>query len=428
MTKSKEGILVEEITDFYIRSSDFNGIPVRQIIARHKRTGYSGLKTVFLLLIQQDKISIVFGDHHPNPHIKALPDEPHEVQIEKLQNTDLLRNACVYPSASHLKSVVDISKYEGKPFTLRLALGEPQLAFESFDLRALEDYRNDPRYYYKTDDIRGSISASDKYGEMRPADQVLLQTFGFCYNSQLHRAVAVYLRYLSNLSPEHQQIWNARIVKGDYKLHPDYFKSTIIGSWDLGVSIFAAFVEEFHIINDMCKLIGRPVLFRQEFSQENRPRELSFLVRPTLKELNTFIHLLDKMLSENLNKKFFGDDIPLEQEEVREKDGKIIVREKGTIQLLEEWLNINFRTPYDEDKKLTNQMFETFREIRRLRQKPAHAINEDGFDQMYFQQQRELMIRAYEAVRTVRQALEFHPSVRGYKIPDWLESGKIWAY
>jgi hypothetical protein len=73
-------------------------------------------------------------------------------------------------------------------------------------------------------------------------------------------------------------------------------------------------------------------------------------------------------------------------------------------------------------------MFETFREIRRRRQKPAHAINEESFDQSYFQQQRELMIRAYEAIRTLRQAFEFHPRVRGYKIPDWLESGKIWAY
>lgn len=428
MAKSRERTLLKEITDFYIQSRDFNGIPVRQITTRHKRAGLESLKTLFRSLIQQDKISIVFEDQHSNPHTKALPDVALEVQIEKLQNTDLLMNACVYPSAAHLTTVVDVSRYQGKPFTLRLALGEPQLAFESFDLRVLEDYRNDPRYFYTTDDIRGRISASDKYEELLPADRVLLQTFGFCYNSQLHRAVAVYLRYLSNLSPEHQQIWNARIVKGDYKLHPDYFKSTIIGSWNVGVSIFAAFVEELHIINDMCKLMGRPAFFKQEFSQENRPRELSFLVRPTLKELNTFIHLLDKTLSENVNKKFFRNDIPLEQEEIRKKDGKIIVREKGTIQLLEEWLSINFSTPDEQDRELTNQMLETFREVRRLRQKPAHAISEDSFNQVYFQQQRELIIRVYEAVRTLRQAFEFHPRVRGYKIPDWLQSGKIWAY
>lgn len=428
MVKSRERTLLEEVTDFYIQSRDFNGIPVWQIGTRHKKTDLENLKTIFRSLIQQDKISLAFGDRHPNPHIKAFPDEPYEVQLEKLQNTDLLANACVYPSASHLKTVVDVAQYQGKPFTLRLALGEPQLAFESFDLRVLEDYRNDPRYSYTTDDIQGSISVGDEYyesEEMQSSDQVLLQSFGFCYDSQPHRAVAVFLRYLSDLSPEHQQIWNARIAKGDYELHPDYYKASILGSWELGVSIFDAFIEELHIINEMCKLMRRPPLFKQELEKGNKPRELSFLVRPTLRELNTFIHLLDKMLSDNLNKKFFGDDIPLEREETRKKDGKIIVREKGTIQLLEEWLSVKVRV---QEREPLDQMLETFREVRKLRQKPAHAINEDAFNQEYFQQQRALMIRAYGAVRTLRLLFTNHPRVRGYKVPEWLQTGKIWTY
>lgn len=425
MAKSRERTLLDEVTNFYIRSTDFNGIPVRHLMTNHKGIGSDELKTIFHSLIQQDKICLVFGDNHPNPHVKAFCDEPYEVQLEKLQNTGLLMQACIYPSAAHLKTVVDVSQYQGKPFTLRLALGEPQLAFESFDLRVLEDYRNDPRYFYRNDDIRGSISATDRYEEMQNSDQVLLQSFGFCYNSQLHRAVAVFLRYLSKLSPEHQQLWNARIVKGDYKLHPDYYKALILGSWDLGVSVFDAFIEELHIINEMCKLMGRPAFFKQELTRENKPRELSFLVRPTLKELNAFIHLLDKTLSDNINKKFFGDDIPLEREETRKKDDKITVREKGTIQLLEEWLNTQYS---NGDREPINEMFETFREIRRKRQKPAHAINEDDFNQAYFQQQRELMNRAYEAVNILRQIFESHPRVRGYVIPQWLESGKIWSY
>jgi hypothetical protein len=427
MTKSKEQDILEEVTRFFVRSRDFNGFPVWQLVSKHKKTGLDGLKQIFRSLVQQDKISLVFGDIHLNPHINAFPDESHEVQLRKLDDTNLLMQACVYPSASHLKTLVDVSLYEGKPFTLRLALGEPQLAFESFDLRVLEDYRNDPRYSYTTDDIQGSISVSDKYyesNEMHPSDQVLLQSFGFSYDSQLHRAVAVFLRYLSDLSPEHQQIWNARIVKGDYKLHPDYIKASM-GSWDLGVSIFDAFIGELHIINDMSKLMGRQPLFKQELDTGNKPREFSFLVRPTLRELNAFIHLLDKLLSDNLNKKFFGDDIPLEREETRKKDGKIIVREKGTIQLLEEWLSLKVKV---QEKEPLDQMLETFKEVRKLRQNPAHAINEDAFNQEYFQQQRELIKRVYRAARTIRLLFTNHPNVRGYKVPEWLQTSKIWTY
>jgi hypothetical protein len=50
--------------------------------------------------------------------------------------------------------------------------------------------------------------------------------------------------------------------------------------------------------------MGRPNLFRQDFGQygENEPRRFTFLVRPTLEEFNEFVLLLDKMLSDNLNK------------------------------------------------------------------------------------------------------------------------------
>ena len=61
----------------------------------------------------------------------------------------------------------------------------------------------------------GSADASryDEYLKshaMREHDQVLLQTFGFAYDKDLKRAVAVFLRYLHDLSPEHQRVWAAK--------------------------------------------------------------------------------------------------------------------------------------------------------------------------------------------------------------------------
>ncbi len=73
------------------------------------------------------------------------------------------------------------------------------------------------------------------------------------------------------------------------------------------MSIFDAFIEELHHINEMCKLMSHPALFKDDFKDNNKPRELCFLIRPTLKQFNEFILLLDKMISENINRAFFLD-------------------------------------------------------------------------------------------------------------------------
>ena len=194
--------LLATITDHYLKSPDFNGLPVHALKLPTRK-----LKTASAALLKEGKISINFGDIHPNPHIKAFEPEPIAEQQDKLKKFGL-DGACFYPSPSHLQSIVKPSDYDGLPFTLRLARGEPQLEFLTFDLRVLETYRNDPRYRYVNDDIQGTISVSDSYSEsaaMRDSDQVILQTFGFAYTEEMNRAVAVYLRYLADLSAGHQQ-------------------------------------------------------------------------------------------------------------------------------------------------------------------------------------------------------------------------------
>jgi hypothetical protein len=419
---NKDNIL-GTITEFYLSSRDFNGSPIENL-ARDFRLEESELKNVLIFLIREDKISLNFGDIHPNPHIKAFPEESPEKQIAKLQSANL-GNVCAYPSESHLELTVNPFDYEDRPFTRRLALGEPQLLYESFDLSVLEFYRNDPRYYYTNNDISGSIGVSNEYFEsenMPSSDQVFLQTFGFSYDSEFNRAVAVFLRYLSDFSPQHQQIWNAKIVKGDYKLHPDYFRSCLLGEWPERISIFDAFTEELHHINEMCKLINRPPLFRDELG--DKPRGFCFIIRPTLKEYNEFVHLLDKAISENINKEFFLNDVQFEYNEIR-NDGKMVVRQKGTILILDEWLRLKFTT---QDRKPIEEMITTFKEIRQLRQRPAHKINEDTFDHEYAKKQRDLIINAYSGIRLIRMIFENHENVEGYKIPDYLSEGKIWTY
>lgn len=63
-----------------------------------------------------------------------------------------------------------------------------------------------------------------------------------------------------------------------------------------------------------------------------------------------------------------------------------------------------------------------------MRQKPAHAIKEDEFDQKYFKHQREIIIEAYESLRTLRLVFPSHPKIKSanIEIPKWLKNHEIW--
>lgn len=417
--------ILEFISDFYLSSRDFNGVPIWQLREKFGLND-SAIFELIQLLISSGHIDVMFGNVHPNPHIKAYSHYTVEMQLEFLNNLGLNDSVCVYPSKKYLGSKFLEEKYEGQPFTLELAKGHGQLEFHAFDLVVLEYYRNDPRYRYETDFIHGSISVKNEFYDndsMPNHDQILLETFGFAYDKELNRGVAVFLRYLSNLSPEHQRIWHARMLPEGFGLHPDYYRTSILGEWTSRISIFDAFTMELGIINQMASLIGKPVLFRNEFQPE-RPEGFGFLLRPTLLEFNDFIQLLDKMLSDNINKKFFENDIPLEDEKTR-PDGKVVVRQKGTISLLEEWFRKKFRT---KNTQPIDDMFKAIRRIRQLRQSPAHSVNDNKFDLSYFKEQRKIMIEAYDAVRTIRKCLANHPRVLANppQILDQLFNGEIW--
>ena len=411
--------LLHRITDFYFASPDFNGIPLQGIDVPPPE-----LSRLVGELVREGLVSLEFGDIHPNPHIKALEPPPIDAQIEKLASLSP-ENACAYPTPGHLARVVDAAAFVDRPFALRLHLGEPQLKPYFFDLTVLESYRNDPRYHYEVNDIGGRVSVTTEHyldDRLAAADKVVLKTFGFAYDSELNRAVAAYLRYLHSLSPEHQRIWHAKHLSGDYKLHPDYWRTTN-GHWPEGISIFAAFLEEMHQANELVRLIGRPPFFRQEFRGDDRPKGFAFLIRPTLEEFNAFVLLLDKMISENINLGFFGGDVPLEEDRER-PDGRVVVERKGSLRVLGEWLD---SMVWLSDPRAKDDVVATFKKIREFRQRPAHAIEEDTFDHKYFKDQRDLIIEAHRAMQTLRLIFALHPATHGYTVPEWLESRTIWT-
>jgi hypothetical protein len=217
------GTIAKAVTKHYLSSGDFNGTSVEDVRATDARR-----REVVGHLIRSGAISIEFGDRHPNAFIKAYPAETRATQRKKLKAASL-QYACLYPTPRHLRSVVKRSKYEGRPFNLELALGAGQLEYRAFDLAVLERYRNDPRYYYWTEDTHGRLHIQME-SEMPASDNVVLQTFGFGHDAGFrNRVVVAFLRYLAKMTPEHQQVWRTYQLKGKYLLHPVY-RDIVLGN------------------------------------------------------------------------------------------------------------------------------------------------------------------------------------------------------
>lgn len=408
------------VTAFYLRSHDFNGIRFDDLASVLHAPKQSALRTA-RTLVRRGEIGAVFGDSHPNPHIRAFPDEPVCTQLEKFTS-----NAApnLYPTEAALARIVPPDLLVDQPFTRRLALGEPQLAYAAFDLAVLESYRDDPRYIFEADDAGGRISVTNEYFEsadMLERDRVFLQSFGFCYGPNRRRTVGVFLRYLSKLTPEHQRIWQARMLTGEYKMHPDYWDSAM-GYWPKGASIFDAILAEMTFINRMAASMGRGRLFKSDLN-DSRPPEFCFLYRPTLRDFDAFVQILDKMLSDNIDVAFFRGEVERETREVR-ASGEVLVRPKGSITILQEWIGRHFRS---KDPSVPD-LFETLREVRKLRSHPSHKIRDNVHDESLFDQQRDLVIRVYHALQTLRLILAYWPETASCEVPHILQGDTtIWT-
>lgn len=434
--------IVQRVAEFYLTSRDFNGIPLADL---YKQTTLpeESFKQQVIAAVKNREIDLIYEGDIPNPHIKPFPAPKIEEQVTKLESINIEQSlqaaeeesetigegeirfrfavdnigCCVYPTPEHLRNVVDWRQYASRPFSLRLAMGEWQLRPYFFELGILALYRNDPRYRYRTDDITGSFSAVSEE-LLNPSDQVFVQHFGFGFDERHNRVVAILLTDLSKLTPQHQQIWKAKMLGGFYrfKLHPDFRRSVLGHCYD-GESVFSAFVEELRLINEMStKLMGIP-LFHKTYQHYEKPENFCFLLLPTQREFEQFAQTLDRMLSDNINNEFF-EDVIAQADLVPDEN----LSEIKSIRKLEVWLNKTIRFP---DPKPKDEMLKTLRAVRRLRSKPAHTYVENEWNARFLVEQKELMKKAYRAVRTLRLIFANNPASKSVEVPDWLQKGEI---
>ena len=236
--------LLDDIVEQYLTSGRFNGLPIPTMIARYGCT-LTEITTALEDLVKSGDVAVISGAAQTNPHIRALEDAAVDIQLQRL-GTDDPRYIVAYPTPRILEARVNKNDYAGKPYELRLALGEPQLGYACFDPIVLEPYRRDPRYHIWWNDIQGTLSIGNEAYESSDfpeKDKISLQSFGFAFNAKWHRAVAVFLIDLARLTPEHQQLWAAREITGDYTLHPDFYGAMINAEFDIKASLTDAFME-----------------------------------------------------------------------------------------------------------------------------------------------------------------------------------------
>ncbi len=416
--------ILEAILSAFIDSAQrgwFNGLVAASLLSFEGSPDH--LRVRLASLVEEQKITCIFACAQLNMHIKRLPDLPMDRQCALLK-TEALTEFCVYPTASEIVNYVDITRWNDRPFSKALVLAEPQLAYRSFDMVALERYTSDPRYTVHFDDYMGSMSIrNESFSDQAfpDRDKVSLQTFGIGKNATQIPHVIVYIRYLDKLSPEHQQYWNSYLVDDDVRMFIQYYQSGILGEFWKNRSIRYAIVQEMKLISAMSESIWGVNLFR-DLPSGDVPIGLTAFLRPTADNFHRFVMALDKLLSESIDLKFFNGKVSLEKEEIR-PDGRIVVQRKGSLTLLEEWLRAEIA--WNDVDEFRNVVIAPLREVRRLRQAPAHTFTTDRFSMDYYDSRRKLLWAVFNSLSNIRVTLAKHPSALDIKVPSWLDSEEI---
>jgi hypothetical protein len=405
------------IDDFFIASTDFNGISLSEL-CRISTLPEADLKSMLKELVVGGTCSLQWSG---NPHIIRIAHRSVEEQLGFLAEQSI-QFGCAYPTRERIKTIRDPSPFVGRPYARRLAFAEPQLELAYFEMDVLERYFNDPRYSCRMDDYQGriSITGQDSSPRLAEKDEVILQSFGIGYAKDKRRVICVVLRYMNDLTPEHQEYWRSKEVDHDrcYPF-PYYYANAVLGEWSFCLSLFSAFLQEIRLINALATHIFGRTLFVKTF-EGNRPIGFGYLLSPTSKHFEDFILLLDKMLNENMDVNFFDDKVPLEVE-VEMSDGRFRVDRKNSIRLLDEWLSPMFASVPDYKEILIDPL----KKVRRMRQDPAHRIAENRYDPAFIDQQTDVMDRVLGALMNIRHHLQRHIDAQNFQTPNWYRKDEI---
>lgn len=391
---SEAKLLMSRVKERYLGSRDFNGLAV-------KGRDFE-LKVAAEELLEARLIQVVTDEDWMNPHIMPWPVrrsfESQLLDIKELTEDDPY-GFCLYPTALAMEKE-DLSKrYDGQPFHVAMARGKGTLEIAYFEFEVLEGYRNDSRFALNFGDTGASIYVNAEEEHHGLEDHtVYLEHIGYGYdlseydsedpNSPIIRRVAVFYGDLINLDPIYQRRWESYQVdpKG-VKAHPSWWGSQM-GHWDTAMGPFDRLFAEMDNINELSTLIFGLPLFRST----ERSETLSWILRPTQREWEDFALQMDKALSENMDIEFFN------------RIGTPSFNEQGHHLMSLARLEL-FLQERGETKEVASQILKPLKLVRKLRQKPAHAVTKNMTDKAFIHRQIDLMLEVNRSIAHISYIL-----------------------
>lgn len=396
---------LNKIISYYLNSHDFNGMPVYKLLNDEKEKIYK--------LIDEGLIEVLSSEEVVNPHIRTAKLNI-DKKVQKSHINDSSTSVVLYPSQLALKNIQTNTE---QPYTSLLQKGENQLKIKYFDIQILEIYNNNPKYLILDLGYRGNISVHEEYEDENEKEYV--RDYGIAYfkNNKHKKAVGAFVGDLSRLNPKRQQLWYSFECSNqqDYIINYDFYKNTIEGSWVNNTWAFNALLMEMEKINELCSAIGLPKFFRKTFHYEgfSYPDGYRSLLLPTEKNYYDFILVLEKLVVSNINLKVFTEQVDMIKNIERFDDEQ---KEKPSLQLFEEWLLKNIKTT--DEEKLKEVIIKPLRDIRKIRQKPAHEFNSNKYNEEFYKKQEDIMDRLILALGNLMYLLGTHPCAESVKTLD----------
>jgi hypothetical protein len=409
------------ITEFYRDSRDFNGLYFKDASAEEREAA--------IALVREGLVQVVESEvDYPNPHIRPWPSRRSiDEQVKSIQNLDGEKyGVCLYPTPLALKKPGTRRAHRGQPFRQALAKGRGVLELAYFGFEVLEQYRNDPRFVFQFHDFGADVSIGDDayLDNDEPAhDKTGMEHIGFAYDlsrydpsdlsSPIIRRVCAFYGDLARLTPTHQQRWRTYQVEDEESLspHPVWWGSQM-GHWPDGEGPFGRFFFELGALNTLFEQAYGTPLFRTT----ERPREFGWLLRPSQREWDSFIQLLDKLLSESLR----HEALDAGQVPRHNSAGQNL----GTLNRLEAFL-LERRIKPEGIKRI----LAPFREVRSARQRPAHALRTDVTDRTFVHKQVDLLDRINSSLEILRRLWQTHPANRDWEEPDYAaEDARVYRF
>lgn len=401
--------LLKKIVNYYLESSDFNGLPNYTIDEYDINTMENLIMEGFVEAISESDVL--------NPHIRGFDlNLSIEHQIINAQNTKGI--TCFYPTEKSLKGVK--VNYQ-RPYTALLQGGREQFDVIYFDIEILERYINNPKFLVMDNGYRGTICSRDEFYDEDVTSEYI-KDYGMAYNEgdKINRAIAVFVIDLAKLSPKIQMMWKGFELENQNKckVGEGFIKNLLMGEWVTEYWIFHALLDEMVIINKQCDGMEIPKLFSHTYgtSYTDMPEGYRNILLPTLKNYYEFVLVLEKLIVHNISIKTFQKDTLLIKG-ISRKDDK--GSDKGSIVMLGEWLKNNVKTNFDIDEVIIKPI----RFIRKVRQVPAHELTSNVYNVDVYEKQKALMIDTYGAIRAIRILFMNHPLTKGIEVPDYLLDG-----